>query len=197
MRIVRLAVWLLSAGCLSYIASAVRDGNAVGTWISVCCFATGVVIDGLLTADDARPAGDDTSLSLQFRPGEKGFHGPSMAELARGAGVNVAHIHHYFESKETKNDRANKPPPCSCEREGAVGSDRRRRRRRDERCDRRLRGQRGRRKRNKPQRLARGNSYPDAAGVGTPDVLRRSTNHRHPMSEEGDLALSTLIAFGS
>jgi AcrR family transcriptional regulator len=43
----------------------------------------------------------------QFRPGEKGFHGSSMAELAKRPGVNVGHIHHYFESKETKNDRAN------------------------------------------------------------------------------------------
>jgi hypothetical protein len=33
------------------------------TWISVCCFATAVVIDGLLTTDDASPAGYDMTLS--------------------------------------------------------------------------------------------------------------------------------------
>ena len=30
-----------------------------------------------------------------------------MAELVRRAGVNVGHIHHYFESRENKNDGAN------------------------------------------------------------------------------------------
>jgi AcrR family transcriptional regulator len=48
-----------------------------------------------------------TRLPLLFRQGEKGFHGSSLAELARRAGVNGGHIHHHFESKETKNDRAN------------------------------------------------------------------------------------------
>jgi hypothetical protein len=60
MTIVRLAVWLSSAGWLSYSASTIPDGNALGTPISVCCFVKGVVIDGLLTTDDASPAGDPT-----------------------------------------------------------------------------------------------------------------------------------------
>ena len=29
-----------------------------------------------------------------------------MAELAKRPGVNISHVHHYFESKETKNDRS-------------------------------------------------------------------------------------------
>jgi hypothetical protein len=45
--------------------------------------------------------------------------------------------------------------------------------------------------------MARGNSYADAAGVGTRDVLRRPASHRHRMSEKGDLALLKLIASGS
>jgi TetR/AcrR family transcriptional repressor of uid operon len=32
--------------------------------------------------------------------GEKGFHGSSMAELAKRAGMSVGHIYHYFESKD-------------------------------------------------------------------------------------------------
>jgi hypothetical protein len=66
-------------------------------------FVTGVVIDGLLTTGDASPAGYDMTLSPVTAGGE-GFHGSSMAELARRAGVNVAHIHDYFESREAKND---------------------------------------------------------------------------------------------
>jgi hypothetical protein len=58
MTILRFAVWLWSIGWLSYSASTIPDGNALGTWISVCCFATGVVIDAVLTAGDASPVGD-------------------------------------------------------------------------------------------------------------------------------------------
>jgi hypothetical protein len=97
MTILRFAVWLWSIGWLSYSASTIPDGNALGTWISVCCFATGVVIDAVLTAGDASPVGDDIAPSL-VPAGEKGFHGSRMTELAERAGVNVGHIHHYFES---------------------------------------------------------------------------------------------------
>ncbi|GHD61280.1 TetR/AcrR family transcriptional regulator [Jeongeupia chitinilytica] len=31
---------------------------------------------------------------------QRGFHGASMAELARAAGMSVGHIYHYFENKE-------------------------------------------------------------------------------------------------
>ncbi len=31
---------------------------------------------------------------------DRGFHGASMAELARRAGMSVGHIYHYFENKE-------------------------------------------------------------------------------------------------
>ncbi|WP_028534054.1 TetR/AcrR family transcriptional regulator [Paludibacterium yongneupense] len=36
--------------------------------------------------------------SVCFR--QKGFHGASMAEIARVAGMSVGHIYHYFENKE-------------------------------------------------------------------------------------------------
>ena len=81
--LVRFAVWLWSIGSLSYSASTIPDGNALGTWISVCCFAAGVLVDALLTTDDASPAGDDMALSPVSAGGE-GFHGSSMAELASG-----------------------------------------------------------------------------------------------------------------
>jgi hypothetical protein len=58
---VRFAVWLWSVGWLSYGASAFSNGNALVSWISVCCFAAGVVVDGLWTADNAGPVGDDTA----------------------------------------------------------------------------------------------------------------------------------------
>ena len=32
--------------------------------------------------------------------GENGFHGSSMAELAKRAGMSVGHIYHYFENKD-------------------------------------------------------------------------------------------------
>ncbi|UOZ03969.1 TetR/AcrR family transcriptional regulator [Amycolatopsis sp. WQ 127309] len=32
--------------------------------------------------------------------GERGFHGSSMGELARRAGMSVGHIYHYFENKD-------------------------------------------------------------------------------------------------
>jgi hypothetical protein len=79
MTILRLAVWLWSAGWLSYSASTIPDGNALGTWISVCCFAIGVVIDGVLTADDASPAGDRMALS----PVSAGGEGVSRIEHGR------------------------------------------------------------------------------------------------------------------
>jgi hypothetical protein len=63
MTIVRFAVWLGSVGWLSYGASAFSNGNALGSWISVCCFGAGVLVDALLTTDDASPAGDDMALS--------------------------------------------------------------------------------------------------------------------------------------
>jgi hypothetical protein len=100
MTIVRFAVWLWSIGWLHYSASTIPDGNALGTWISVCCFATGVVIDGVLTAGDASPVGDDMA-PFQFRRGEKGSQGSSVAEFAK----------HYFESKEAKSDGVNQFPP--------------------------------------------------------------------------------------
>jgi hypothetical protein len=64
-------------------------------------FATGVVVDDLLTAGNASPVSDDMPPSL-VPAGETGFHGSRMAELGERAGVNIGHIHHYFESKEAK-----------------------------------------------------------------------------------------------
>jgi FMN-dependent NADH-azoreductase len=43
--------------------------------------------------------------------------------------------------------------------------------------------------------VARGNSYPDAAGGGASDVLRHPANHRNPMSKKGDHALSAANFF--
>jgi hypothetical protein len=51
--------------------------------------------------DNASPVSDDMPPSL-VPAGEKGFHGSRMDELGERAGVNVGHIHHYFESKEAK-----------------------------------------------------------------------------------------------
>ena len=79
MTIVRFAVWLWSIGSLSYSASTIPDGNALGTWISVCCFAAGVLVDALLTTDDASPAGDDMAHS----PVSAGGEGVSRIEHGR------------------------------------------------------------------------------------------------------------------
>lgn len=79
MTIVRFAVWLWSIGWLSFSASTIPNGNALGTWISVCCFATGVVIDGVLTAGDASPVGDDMAPS----PVPAGGEGVSRIEHGR------------------------------------------------------------------------------------------------------------------
>jgi hypothetical protein len=64
-------------------------------------FATGVAVDDLLTADSASPVSDDMPPSV-VPSGEKGFHGSRMAEFGERPGVNIGHIHHYFESKEAK-----------------------------------------------------------------------------------------------
>jgi hypothetical protein len=73
---------LWSVGWLSYGVSTFYDGNALGSWISVCCFAAGVAVDVLLTVDNASPLGDEMARFL-VSAGEKGFHASSMAELAK------------------------------------------------------------------------------------------------------------------
>jgi hypothetical protein len=74
--------------------------------MTIVRFAAGVRVAGLLTAENTSPVGDDVAPCL-VPVRERGFHGSRMAVLAERVGVNIGHMHHYFESKEPKNDVAN------------------------------------------------------------------------------------------
>jgi hypothetical protein len=63
--ILRLIVWIWSIGWLGYGASAFSDQDVVGSWISVCCLAGGITVDGVLA--DRAEAGRARRARKAFR----------------------------------------------------------------------------------------------------------------------------------